>query len=195
MTTAVNFQDAKNYILKKQEKGLYPQLYYHSLRHVLDVYAAAKRIALEEKLNEKELILLKIAALYHDSGYMVSDKNHEEASCKIAQDSLPQFGFSPTDISIICQMIRATKIPQQPKTHLEEILCDADLDYLGRNDFYQIGDLLFRELFEKKYIKDKSEWNTLQIQFLKAHSFFTVTSKRERESQKQEHLKQLTNNK
>lgn len=193
MTGIPDFQGAKTYILKRQEEGLSPNLYYHSLRHVLDVYAAAKRIALEENINESDSILIKTAALYHDCGYMISETEHEKASCAIAKESLPLFGYSSQAIKVICNIILATMIPQKPKTLLEEIVCDADLDYLGRSDFYSIGNLLYKELLEKNSIKNKAEWDKRQLQFLKAHTYFTKTSKRNREPQKREYVKQLTN--
>ncbi|GGD23535.1 HD domain-containing protein [Flavobacterium orientale] len=192
MTNKKNFPSAKAYILNRQKEALSSHLYYHSLRHVLDVYAAAKRIANKEGLSRNDTILVKTAALYHDCGYMISTIDHETASCEIAKNSLPQFGYSSSDISIICNMILATKIPHQPQTLMEEILCDADLDYLGRGDFYVIGDLLFKELLDSKSINDRKEWNKIQLDFLKAHTYFTATSLSERQPQKAEYIKELT---
>jgi hypothetical protein len=87
----------------------------------------------------------------------------------------------------------ATKIPQTPLDHYAEILCDADLDYLGRNDFYTIGQSLFAEMKTMKLVETEEEWNNIQIRFLEAHRFFTTTSRSARTSCKQEHLEKLKN--
>ena len=109
----------------------------------------------------------------------------------MARAALPGFGYLPEDIETICDMIMATKIPQSPKNLLEEIICDADLDYLGRSDFYAIGDTLYRELSEYKLIMDEQAWNRLQVSFLSAHSFHTLTNRTIREPVKQKYLESL----
>jgi hypothetical protein len=85
-------------------------------------------------------------------------------------------------------MIRATKVPQQPFNVLEEVICDADLDYLGRNDFFQIGEGLFKEFLDQKIVSDEKSWNSLQVRFLENHHYFTTTAKERRQKQKQIHL-------
>jgi uncharacterized protein len=89
---------------------------------------------------------------------------------------------------IICQIIMATKIPQEPNGLFEEIICDADLDYLGREDFWLIGKKLFAELHTYGFVKDETEWNTLQQSFLEKHQYFTKTTKKERTIKKAEYL-------
>ena len=85
-------------------------------------------------------------------------------------------------------MIMATKIPQSPKNHLEEIICDADLDYLGRDDFFVIGDKLFAELSMYGIIDSENDWNKLQVTFLEKHHYFTKTALKNRKSKKEQHL-------
>jgi len=84
-------------------------------------------------------------------------------------------------------MIMATKIPQTPLNHLEQIMADADLDYLGRDDFQVISDRLFQEL----EIPDKNKWNKIQIAFFEKHSYFTESAKRLRNDKKQENLAKI----
>jgi hypothetical protein len=116
---------------------------------------------------------------------------HEQEGCIIVQNVLPGFGYSPQDIKTICAMIMATKIPQSPTNLLEEIICDADLDYLGRDDFYRIGDSLFEELRAYHIIHDEQDWNRLQVSFLTTHKFHTRTNKLLREPVKQQFLEGL----
>ncbi len=85
----------------------------------------------------------------------------------------------------------STKIPQSPTNLLEQILCDADLDYLGRDDFFSIGDSLFRELQAYNLIGDEQTWNRLQVSFLSAHRFHTNTNKTLREPVKRRYLEEL----
>ncbi len=177
------------WILNALKNNSAPDLFYHSLEHTLDVYEVAKFLSVSEKISRKDEMLLLIAALYHDSGYLFQREEHENKSCELVREKLPEFGYAPHDIEIICGIIQATKIPQLPKTHLEQLICDADLDYLGRDDFFSIGERLYLELKSAQLVFDKNEWNKLQLVFLQKHQYFTQTAKTLRTHQKQQNLK------
>ena len=175
-------------IIEKLEKELSKNLFYHSVFHVIDVISAVEEIAKKEGISGESLILLKTAALFHDTGFLYRSENHEEKSCEVAQQFLPEYGYSQEHIDKIEGMIMATKIPQNPKNHLEKILSDADLDYLGRDDFFIIGEKLFDELKFHGAIKSEYEWNLIQEKFLKNHNFFTIHSIATRSKKKDENL-------
>lgn len=178
-------------MLEKLKNDLAPDLFYHSLDHTLDVYAAAKSLAEQENLSDSETKLLLVAVIYHDAGYLQQRENHEHLSCDIVRSTFPRFDYSPEDIEKICSIIMATKLPQQPRSLSEQIICDADLDYLGRDDFFETGNLLYLELHAAGRMADTTAWNVLQIDFLRQHRYFTATAQSLREPKKQEHLKQL----
>ncbi len=188
----MDYRGAKHFILAKMQSELSGQLYYHGLHHTLDVLRVAKTLCGSEGVHGRGLILVKTAALYHDCGF-VKNKHagHEYEGCLIARASLPGFGYTTEDIEAICGMIMATKIPQSPTNLLEEIICDADLDYLGRADFYPIGETLFEELAAYNLISGEQAWNRLQVSFLTAHRFHTHTNKLLREPVKQQYLEEL----
>lgn len=179
------------FILKKLISDLSPQLYYHAPAHTLDVYDRADYMAKEENISESDTKLLLVAAMYHDSGYLVQRENHESISSAIAAEYLPAFGYSNADVEKICAMINATKLPQQPKSKPEEIICDADLDYLGRDDFFELGDKLFEELLAAGAVTNKQEWDRQQIEFLQGHTYFTKTAQQLRNQKKEENLNLL----
>lgn len=179
-------------IISKLRNGLSKDLTYHTVQHTLDILKNAERIAGNENINgEEDLFLLKVACLYHDSGFLVTYKGHEEESCNLAKKDLPVFDLSKKQVEIICGLIMATKIPQSPGNKMEEIICDADLDYLGTADFFTISNNLFLELKKRGLVHSKNEWDSVQARFLKQHHYFTSTSKKLREQQKLKHLKMI----
>ena len=184
----MQFEKVKKFILDKLKKELTKNLTYHSLEHIKDVYTAAQNLAELEKINGDDLTLLLTAVLFHDSGFLFSQREHERLSCDLARKNLPQFEYSPEQIESICGMIMATKIPQSPQNELEKIICDADLDYLGRDDFFTIGDKLFDELCMYGIIDSEHEWNKLQVHFLEKHHYFTTSAKKLRKEKKAENL-------
>ncbi len=183
---------AVKHILEKLKVDLPEYLLYHSVSHMRDVKVQAMRIATSEGItNQEDLDLLETAAIYHDCGFLSTYTNHEEKGCEIAREVLPDFDYTPAQIKVIEGLIMATKVPQNPKSKLEEIICDADLDYLGRDDFFTIGDYLYEELLHIGVIKDEMSWNLLQIKFLTAHHYFTQTNIKDREPLKSENLKKV----
>jgi len=177
--------------MQKLQNELPEHFYYHNLNHTLDVYHCAESIAQQENINSKDISLLLVAALYHDAGYLHQIADHETASCNIVRENFVRYGYSPKEIDQICALIMATRVPQTPTSLLEKVICDADLDYLGRDDFFITGNNLYRELTATRQINSKKEWDKIQTLFLQQHKFFTATSFENRQPKQQENLAAL----
>ncbi|HRO74515.1 MAG TPA: adenylate/guanylate cyclase domain-containing protein, partial [Crocinitomicaceae bacterium] len=187
----INYAKAEEFVIKLLREKLSPHLHYHSLAHTFDVVSAAERLAIEEGITDENLFLLKSAALFHDAGFVEQYKHNEPIGAKMAEEILPDYGYSPEQIDVIKRLIFVTQIPHKPTNLLEEIICDADLDYLGRPDFFQIGDRLRRELRENGELDSDRKWDELQISFLSQHRYFTKTAVTTRRPLKQEHLEKV----
>jgi uncharacterized protein len=185
-------EKAEKIITELLTNGLSSDLFYHNLYHTNSVVSAALEIAAQEGITDDEdLFLLATAAWFHDSGYISVYERHEEESCRLAMEILPSAGYNQEQIHIVCSMIMKTHMPQQPVTALEMILCDADLDYLGRSEFYDRGVDLFREWKRRGKVNDENEFNRMQIRFLESHRYFTKSSRALREPVKAAHLQKL----
>ena len=187
----MDYKAAKKFILKKLQRELSDELTYHGLHHTLDVLHSVEELCMLENIPLYEALLVKTAALFHDTGFIIGSHRHEEYSCEIASHYLPQFDYTADEIARINTMIRATKIPQQPQDKLSQLLCDADLDYLGRDDFYRIGATLFEELRMRAVVEEEESWQKIQISFLEQHRFFTATNQRRRAPKKALFLEEL----
>ncbi len=184
----MEFKKVEKFILGKLKKELPKNLTYHSLGHIKDVYSAAQSLAKLENVKGEDLTLLLTAVLFHDSGFLKQQKDHERVGCEFVREYLPEYNYTEEQIEKICGMIMATKIPQTPHNKLEQIICDADLDYLGRDDFFTIGNKLWDELCMYGIINTEVEWNKLQVRFLENHHYFTTSSKSLRKKKKAENL-------
>ncbi|GAB3288023.1 HD domain-containing protein [Hymenobacter tenuis] len=184
---------AEAYVLDQLRQHLPPTLYYHGLHHTLDVVEQAQSLAAAEGISDPEdLALLRVAALYHDVGFLTAYQGHEACGCEIVRQVLPGFGFSEAHVALICQMIMATQVPQSPgPSVLAQLLCDADLDYLGRPDFWPISQTLYAELRQRNMVADERAWNQIQVKFLEAHSYWTASALHRREAEKQARLAEL----
>ena len=185
------FNDIERKVLDFLQENLSKDLHYHNYCHTIDVVNQTELIGIGEGVSDEHLLLLKTAALFHDAGHTIQSPNHEHYSTVIAREWLPKYSYSQNQIDTICEIIMATQLPPEPKNLLEKIICDSDLDYLGRADFIPGSNLLFEELKAQGIISDLNEWNKLQVKFLSAHQFFTDTSKRLREVNKQSQIDRI----
>jgi class 3 adenylate cyclase/predicted metal-dependent HD superfamily phosphohydrolase len=186
--SSINYYKAERHIMKLLEKGLSPALYYHCIAHTRDVVRSAERIALLEGVTDEGLFLLKSAATYHDAGFIEQYDRNEPIGARLAEEILPKYGYSDAHIQQIKKLIFVTQIPHQPSNLLEQILCDADLDYLGRDDFHSIADALRRELKEHGKIDSDRKWDEIQVLFLESHQYFTQTAIQTRNEKKLQNL-------
>jgi len=189
----IRYDDLDELVLDRLERDLPKNLYYHTLKHTIDVCIEVEIIGRGEGIDDEELLLLKTAALFHDSGFMLGYNKHEELGVVLAKDYLSKFLYTDKQIEQICELIMATKLPPTPKNKLEEIICDADLDYLGRRDFIPVSNMLFKELYEHQRVSSLDEWNELQIKFLENHQYFTDTAKKMRDVNKLMQLENIRN--
>jgi adenylate cyclase len=185
------FTDLQEIILDKLEKELPSYLYYHNFKHTIDVINQAELIGYGEGVDDESILLLKTAALFHDAGHIISYDEHEYNGTQLAKDYLPKYKYTPEQIDKICELIMATKLPPAPQNLLESIMCDSDLDYLGRSDFIPVSNTLFKELKEQNKIGSLNDWNKIQVMFLSKHHFFTKTGKNLREVNKQMQIERI----
>ncbi|WP_228527573.1 HD domain-containing protein [Pararhodonellum marinum] len=179
----------KNHVLDVLDKQLPDCLTYHGKEHTLDVLHVCNQYITRLKLKEEEAYLLRIGALVHDMGFIQSLEQHEKVGADLAGKIMADLNMAPAHIQLVKELVLATQIPQSPKTQLQRILCDADLDYLGRSDYPMISQMLFEELKGMNGVQSKEEWQILQINFLKNHRFHTPYAQKYREPKKQQWLK------
>jgi uncharacterized protein len=190
--TLPDFESARHYALERLERELPENLHYHSLGHTRDdVVPAVERLAEIEGVVGEPLLLLRTAAYFHDIGFIVQYNNHETASVQIAQEALPQFGYTGAQIEAISQMIMATKLPQSPDNRLAEILADADLDNLGRDDFEERSQVLRAELETLGITSSDEDWYQRQLEFIQNHRYFTGAARQLRDVKKEQNIKEL----
>jgi adenylate cyclase len=188
----IQFTDIQELVLDKLEQDLPDFLYYHNVKHTVDVVTEVELIGWAEGLSDEEILLLKTAALFHDAGHTVAYDEHEFHGTELVKSILPGYGYSESQIEKICSIIMATKLPPQPENIHEEIICDADLDYLGRSDMIPVSNTLYKELKEQNKIGTLNDWNKLQLKFISGHSYFTKTARSLREVNKQKQIERIS---
>jgi uncharacterized protein len=187
-----DLESARRYALERLGRELAPTLYYHSLEHTRDeVVPAAGRLAALEGVAREARLLLLTAATYHDIGFLRQRDDHERASVSIAQEVLPGFGYHPAQIQTISQIILATAASQAPRTLLEKILVDADLDVLGTEAYHRRSLDVRRELEAFGSTISDEDWYRSQVDLLQSHAYLTPSARQLRDAGKQENLRMV----
>ena len=110
---------------------------------------------------------------------------------RIAAQVLPAFGFDSRSIERVMGMIMATRLPQTPRHLIERLMADADLDGLGRDDFFdRSAELLAERRAYGRVVTDEQWWRE-QIAFLTQHRYWTSYAQNLRVEGKARNLKLL----
>ncbi|HET6443821.1 MAG TPA: HD domain-containing protein [candidate division Zixibacteria bacterium] len=187
-----DYSGALLYARSRMQKELAPELCYHGLEHTFEhVLPAAMQLAEWYELDQEEVRLLEIAAAFHDIGWIDGGVEHEKEGIRIAREILPSYGFRKDQIDRIAGIIKATRPPQAPQNLLEQIMVDADLDVLGREDYWLRNEDLRSELSLNGHRMSDEEWCLNQLQFLESHNYYTDAARQLRDEGKQTHIEEL----
>lgn len=188
----IDFEHMRNDVVNRLKALLPEDVIYHDISHTLNVEKAAERYARLEGVDEENILLLRTAALYHDTGFILQYDHNEEFAIQMAESYLPRFGYSEEQISLISDMIRATESHQEPQSLLAQIMCDADHDYLGRADYYSIANKLRIELENNNVHMTDIEWIEFQLRYLvNVHRYYTETAQNIRLIGKKQRIAEL----
>jgi len=156
-------------------------LYYHHYEHALSVMERSVYLGTMEGCSSDEIEILAIAALFHDTGFIIEYDENEVFWAKIAKNYLKTILYPEEKIKLIENIILATIPEKKPCSLLEEIIKDADMDNLWREDFFDTWEKLKRELELIKQIKIKDpDWHHASLSLISKHKFYTQTQKSER---------------
>lgn len=176
--TSIDFEHMRLDIINRLKALLPEEVVYHDIAHTLNVEKAAIRFAKLEGVNEEDILLLRTAVLYHDAGFILQYHSNEEFAVTMAMNSLPGFGYSEFQTNTVIEIIRSTGSGRTPETLLQQIMGDADHDYLGRADYYNVAKKLRLEMENFDEFMSDQEWIEFQLKYLEdIHRFYTETAK------------------
>ncbi len=197
---SIQFDTIKKLVVETTFRNLPDHLYYHVPEHTLDdVLPRSIELAKLENVNDEALFLLECAVLFHDAGFEKSFTKNEPIGAEMADEVLSHYGLSDEQLAVIRRLIMATAVSETPGEYiqsagediLEKIICDADLDNLGREDFFSKGDALRKELAFHGSPQSDHEWYTHQLEFLKRHKYYTEHARKSRDAGKRANIQKL----
>ncbi|MCC2547298.1 DUF5706 domain-containing protein [Hymenobacter sp. BT175] len=183
-------KQAKAYVTQLFEEKLPGQLVYHTIKHTSTTVKEAQALGKAAELSDEDLEALILAAWFHDSGYLDKYDGHEYRSMEIAQQWLTQQQYPADRLQVVLDTIRATHRNEERKTELQQLLVDADLSTVGREEFFSNGELLRAEwetVLGRTYTTP--EWAENQLNFLLSTKFYTDVAKDRYKDQLKDNIK------
>lgn len=188
------YKKIEAYVTDLFEQKQTPSLAFHNLDHTQTVVKRAQEIAGHYKISENEMLILFVAAWFHDTGHLFTEPaKHEEKSVEIMKKFMQDHIEDEETIKKIEECILATKPPRNPKSLLAEIICDADTYHLGTKDFKKTNKLVFEELNHRLGEDDRIKFNEGTIKMLEDHHFYTSYCKELLNERKNKNLKKIKN--
>jgi len=179
----------ESFVLNLFKDKLSTRFVYHNFNHTQRVVENAKLLAEEQNLTKEDKEILILSAWLHDTGYTVSEKNHEQESKRIAREYLEQLNFPKASISKVEDTIDVTKMNAEPANEIESILKDADCSHFAKDNFKEISELLRQELNLRGETYSAEEWRNLNIKMLSTnHQFYSTYAIKHWGVKKQQHL-------
>jgi adenylate cyclase len=173
---AIKLLDVEDVVIRSFDEEASPNLYFHNSALIKGIINHVELLSTSEKLPEEDFISLKLAAMFLFTGYIFDYEEPSDASIRYAEEILPKYGFSPSDIHAASNLIR-NSYQERIESLPDRILHDSRYDYLGRVDYPRLTDKLLRERTEYGKHSSTGDWILEQKELILKHEFLTDTAR------------------
>jgi len=189
----IKLQDIEEMIIKMFDDEASPNLYFHNSVMVKNICNNVELLSTAENLPDEEFINLSLASVFLLTGFISDYEKPMEASIRLVEEILPDYGFSQENIELTGKIIK-NSYEDRYESLSDKILHDAKYDYLGRVDYLKLTDKMLRERTEYGKHSAKKIWVKDQKQLLTDHEFLTKTARLLRSVTVEEQLELLERN-
>ncbi|MDB5203855.1 MAG: metal-dependent phosphohydrolase sub domain protein [Ferruginibacter sp.] len=191
------YKKTEQYVIQLFEDHHPVQFVFHNLQHTQNVVNRTNEISGHYQLSEKDMLIVFIAAWFHDTGYLfVPAAQHEEKSVGIMREFVKKYDVPGEIADEVAACIMATRHPRNPSGLLQEIICDADTYQFGSKEFKQTNKLAYQEVQNHTNgIVPKQKFDEDTLEMLKHHQFYTSYCRDLLSSAKKANMKKLKKNK
>jgi len=185
-------KQAEDYVSSLYESDRNHNLVYHSIDHTRKVVDHVNEIAAHYELEEKDIIILNLAAWFHDTGHLYEDPiDHEKKSVKLMRDWIETKDIYAALADQIDKTIMATRIDSEPANLLEQIIKDADTYHFVTKEFKDFDKLMRKEMKLRNLDTILLDWEKNTLALLEHHQFYTDYCKNLLEERKRKNMAKL----
>lgn len=194
MENAIIYKKVEQYVTGLFHEEQNPLIVFHNLEHTEYVVRKAIEIAGHYQLSEKDMLVVFIAAWFHDTGYLQAPAYlHEEKSVEMMKHFAQENNLPAGIITEVEECIMATARNKEPAGLLQEIICDADTYNFGTKDFKKTNKQVYTEWKNFNPSLLKQTFDLSAINLLDSHRYYTNYCKEQLQENKIKNMKKLTN--
>lgn len=192
MDYTIVIKKVEAYVTELFERTPHPKLVYHNLQHTQKVVNRTKEIAAHYNLIESDMMVLIVAAWFHDTGYLFNEvAMHEEKSAHLMNDFMKDLIPDRDILNNIEECILATKGPVKPANLLQQILVDADTYNFGTKEIDTTNKQVYDEHVIRNGNMSKKDWDKQTIKMLENHHYYTSYCKELLMDRKKKNIKKI----
>lgn len=185
-------KQTEQYVTELYQTGHHSNLVYHSINHTRKVVDHVNEIASHYDLSEKDILILNIAAWFHDTGHLYEDPaTHEQKSVELMREWINSKDIYAALADEIAATILATKIDRQPANLLQEIIKDADTYHFGTKEFKELDKLMKKEMRLRNLNTIVMDWEQNTLALLESHQFYTDYCRSRLEKRKEKNKEKI----
>jgi predicted metal-dependent HD superfamily phosphohydrolase len=186
------YKKVEQYVTDLFEDNKDDTLVFHNISHTKSVVNRTKEIAGHYNINERDMLVLFIAAWFHDTGHLFTKPvGHEDKSVEIVNAFMHDHFDDEELTQSVDECILATKAPRNPTNLLQEIICDADTYHFGTKEFKDTNKLVLKEIQLKNGYIDLQRELKGALTMLEDHVFYTSYCRELLEETKQKNIKKV----
>ncbi len=184
-----------------------PEYAYHNRQHTDNVVHEAVKLGIESGLSKPELMIIGIAAYFHDTGFLDQKQANEPIGAKYAAEAMRKAGYREHACEQVQDAILATALKLIPEAGcfgqvatnaLSRYILDADLNNFGKDTFIQSMLAVFQEVSGERVSKIEDMHTPAGLKFMQAtlkmqqnHEFCTAAARARFGEQKQTNIEVL----
>lgn len=192
MDYSMIYKRTRDYVTDLFEQHRNPALIFHNLRHTEYVVSKVKEISAHYELNDEDMLVVFLAAWFHDTGYLQGEASgHEAKSVELMKAFMEEYDMPETLTKEVASCIMATMLKAEPQGLIQEILCDADTFNFGTEDFKITNMLVYQEWHNINPDLTKDDFNKGALEMLKRHTYYTSYCKHLLNADKKKNMKKL----
>lgn len=186
------YKKVEAYITGLFEQTPHPKLIYHNLQHTIKVVSRTKEIAGHYNLIENDMLVLIVASLFHDAGYLFNEVAlHEEKSAQLMREFVKELIPDNDVVNNIEACIMATKAGAKPANLLQQILADADTYNFGTKEIEVTNKQVYDEYVIRNGPISRKEWDKMTVRMLENHHYYTTYCKELLTERKRKNIKKF----
>ena len=146
--------------------------YFRGASHTINALSVVEEYIDNMRLGTYEAQILRMGVLMRDLAEL-NTIEHGEDGIELVKKTMSDAGFTFVQTKVVSDLVKSSRRPHRPTNLLERIICDVDMEFLGREDHEEANEMFFQELLKNSLVSSREEWEQWQQDMLENYKYHT----------------------